>query len=130
MKKVARARVTGTKEPGKLRSLRISAARLAEMIEEATVDCGNESERATGWFTMIDENLATPFETVVFGVTVTVERIDLDDHEQIVAICSRGRDRQSLPICDVPLPTPRREGSEWIDHRSHMRRQTRRGVRR
>jgi hypothetical protein len=100
------------------------------MIEEATVDCGNESERATGWFTMIDENLATPFETVVFGVTVTVERIDLDDHEQIVAICSRGRDRQSLPICDVPLPTPRPDGSEWIDHRSHMRRQTQRGVRR
>ena len=62
----ARARVTGNNKPGKQRSLRISAARLAEMIEEATVDCGNESEQATGWFTMIDENLATPSETVVF----------------------------------------------------------------
>ena len=108
MNKAVRARV-------RPRSPRISAGRLVEMIEEATVDCYNESEQATGWFTLIDENLATPFETVVFGVTVTVERIDLDDHERIVAICSRGRDRQSLPICDVPLPTPRPEGSEWIE---------------
>jgi hypothetical protein len=52
------------------------------MVEEATADCYNESGRATGWFTTLDENLATPFETVVFGVTVTV-RIDLDDREQI-----------------------------------------------
>ena len=35
------------------------------MIEEATVDCYNESEQITGWFTMIEENLAVPFETIV-----------------------------------------------------------------
>jgi len=42
------------------------------MIERATVDAYGESEQITGWFTMIEENLATPFETVVLGVPITV----------------------------------------------------------
>lgn len=85
------------------------------MIEAATVDCYNESEQIAGWFTMIDDNLSTPFETTVLGVTVTVERIDLNRSEQIVTVCSRGRSRQSLPILDLPLPTPPPHGAEWIE---------------
>jgi len=90
------------------------------MIEEATVDCYNESERVTGWFTMIEENLAVPFETMVLGVSVTVERVDLDKADQIAAICSRGRRvRQRLPILDLPLPNPPPEGAEWIEAYRH-----------
>lgn len=85
------------------------------MAEEATVDCYNESEQTTGWFTMMEENLVVPFETTVLGVPVTVDRVDLNRSEQIVAICRRGRDRQSLPILDLPLPTPPPEGAEWIE---------------
>jgi hypothetical protein len=94
---------------------RLSKARLEEMIEQATVDAYGESEQVTGWFTMIDDSLAVPFETTVLGVPVTVERVDLDSSEQIVAVCRRGRDRQSLPILDLPLPTPPPEGAEWIE---------------
>ena len=94
---------------------RISRARLQEMIEQATVDAYDESEQITGWFTMIEENLAVPFETIVLEVPVTVERFDLDRNEQIVAVCRRGRDRQSLPILDLPLPNPPPEGAEWIE---------------
>ena len=96
-------------------TVRISKARLAEMIEEATVDAYGESEQTTGWFTMIDQNLAVPFETTVLGVPVTVERIDLNASEQIVAVCRRGRDRQALPILDLPIPSPPPEGTEWIE---------------
>ena len=56
-----------------------------------------------------------PFETTVLGVPVSVERVDLDRSEQIVAICSRDRSRQSLPIPDIPLPTPWPDGAEWIE---------------
>jgi len=94
---------------------RISRARLQEMIEQATVDAYDESEQITGWFTMIEENLAVPFETMVFGVSVTVERFDLNRSEQIVAVCRRGRDRQALPILDLPLPAPPPDGAEWIE---------------
>ncbi len=85
------------------------------MIEEATVDCYNESEQVTGWFTMIEDNLEVPFETTVLGVQVTVERIDLDRSEQIVAICRRGKECQSLPILGIALPTPPPRGAEWIE---------------
>lgn len=85
------------------------------MIEEATVDCYNESEQITGWFTMVADNLAVPFETMVLGVQVTVERIELNRSEQIVAVCKRGREQQSLPILDLLLPKPPPSGAEWIE---------------
>jgi len=94
---------------------RISKQRLEAMIEEATVDCYDEAEQITGWFTMIDEHLAVPFDTKVLGVPVTVERVDMNRSTQIVAVCTRGRDRQMLPILDLPLPTPRPAGVEWIE---------------
>jgi hypothetical protein len=85
------------------------------MVQAATIDCYNESEEITGWFTMIEENLATPFETRVLGAPVSVERIELNGAGQIVAVCARGRDRQRLPILDLPLPQLRPVGSEWIE---------------
>jgi hypothetical protein len=90
----------------------ISKARLEEMIEQATVDAYNEAEQAVGWLTMIDDNLAVPFETTVLGVQVTVERIDLNRNDEIVAVCARGRSRQTIPILDLPLPTPPPDGAE------------------
>ncbi len=93
----------------------LTKARFLEMIEQATTDAYGESEQITGWFTMIEENLAVPFKTVVLGVPVVVERVDLDRSEQIIAICQRGQARQSLPIIDLPLPTPLPDGAEWIE---------------
>ena len=98
---------------------RLTKTRIAEMIERATVDAYGDSEQITGWLTMIEENLALPFETRVLGVLITVERVDLDRGEQIVAICKRGRARQSLPIIDLPLPTPLPDGAEWIEAYRH-----------
>jgi hypothetical protein len=92
-----------------------SSARLDQMIEEAIVDAYGESEQITGFYTMLDENLAVPFVTEMLGVEVTVERIDMTDDEQIVAICARGKARQRVPILDLPLPDPPPEGSEWVD---------------
>jgi hypothetical protein len=60
-----------------------------EEHEEATVDAYGESEQMTGFYTMIEEHLAVPFKTDVLGVEVTVERIDMTDDEQIVAVCAR-----------------------------------------
>jgi len=99
----------------KRHAARLTKVRLSEMIEQATVDAYGESEQTTGWLTVIEENLTVPFETVVLGMPVTVERVDLDRSEQIVAICRRGRARQSLPIIDLPLPTPLPDGAEWIE---------------
>ena len=85
------------------------------MIVEATVDANDESEQATGWFTILEEKLELPFETKVLGVPVTVASIDLGDGGQIVANCTRARDRQTIPLAHLPLPSPLPAGSEWIE---------------
>jgi hypothetical protein len=88
---------------------------LDRLIEDAIVDAYGESEQWVGFYTMLEERLALPFETVVLGVSVIVERIEMTDHEQIVAVCRRGRSRQRVPILEVPLPKRLPEGAEWIE---------------
>lgn len=92
------------------------------MIDEATVDCYGAHEQITGLFTMITDHLAILFTTKVLGVDVTVQKIDLRNGGCIVAICTRDRTRQPIPILDLPLPAPPPDGAEWIDtyrHRTH-----------
>ena len=98
----------------KLRSTHVSAARLRAMIEEATVDCYDETEQVTGLFTMLDEHLAVPFETSMLGAVVRVERVELTRGGTIVAVCSRGAVRQRIPILELPLPSPPPAGAGWI----------------
>jgi Calcium binding len=92
-----------------------SKARLDAMVEEATVDCYNEDEQLTGLFTMIEDNLALPFQTTVLGMAVSVVNVDLSDSGQIVAMCSRDELRQAIPILDLPMPVPSPPGAEWIE---------------
>ena len=92
-----------------------SKSRLEELMAEATVDAYGDSEQRVGFQAMLEESLVLPFETDVLGVRVTVERIDLTDAEEIVAICRRGRDRQAIPVLELPLPSPRPAGAEWIE---------------
>lgn len=92
-----------------------SAARLEQLIEEATVDAYDEAEQKTGFFTMLEEHLKVPFSTEVLGMTVTVETIVMTDDEEIVAVCVRGTSRQPIRILELPLPEPPPEGAEWID---------------
>ena len=104
---------------GKRGVTRRSKARLDMLVAEAIVDCYNESEQVTGLYTMIEENLELPFETTVLGVPVTVRRVDLTQREEIVAVCHRAGVRQTVPILDLPLPSPRPGGADWIDAYRH-----------
>lgn len=97
----------------------VSKRRLAALIEEATVDCYNESETVTGFLTMIDDHLEVPFATVVLSVDVKVTGVELTEREEIVAVCVRGKLRQRIPICDLPLPSPPPSGAEWIEAYRH-----------
>jgi hypothetical protein len=94
-------------------------ARLAEMIEEATVDAYSESEQATGWFSVIDANLDIPFETEVLGVRVTVKRLELRGDNSIVVVCARGAEKLTIGIVDLPKASPKPAGSEWVEAYRH-----------
>ena len=91
-----------------------SSARLDELIAAATVDCYDEEEQATGFFTMIDDNLALPFATQILGVEASVIAVVMDDGGRIKALCERGGERQRIDLIDLPLPSRLPEGAEWI----------------
>lgn len=114
-------RSAAKKRPGKARGP-LSARELAEMAAEATVDAYDESEQATGWFTMFENHLELPSETEVLGVCVKVDAIELREGGQIVAVCRRGKAKVAVGLSDLPLPSPRPEGAEWIEaYRSWLR---------
>jgi len=94
---------------------KLPATELDALIEEAIVDAYDTSEQATSFYTMLENDLALPFKTEVLGMEVTVERVDLTDDEDIVAICRRGNARQRIRIVDVPLPDPPPKGWKWIE---------------
>ena len=92
-----------------------SAKYLDKLIEEATTDAYNESEQAGGFLVMIEDNLSLPFATQVLGQAVTVIKVDITARDQIVAICSRGKLTQAIPILDLPMPDSAPDGAEWIE---------------
>lgn len=91
-----------------------SKARLDELVEEATIDAYGESEQATGFYTMMENDLHLPFETEMLGITVTVESIDVTEDDQLVAVCRNGKNRQRISLNDLPLPATLPKGAEWI----------------
>lgn len=97
----------------------MSRSELDALVAEATVDCYNDDEAATGLYTLMDEHLAVPFDTQLLDVPVTVKRVDLSESGQIVALCVRDKTRQWIPILDLPLPDPPPVGVEWIDAYRH-----------
>jgi hypothetical protein len=97
----------------------LTKAELEAMAQEATVDCYDEAEQVSGFYTMIADNLEVPFGTQVLGVDVLVEDIDLKEDGTIVAICVRGGFSQAIRVLDLPLPTPPPTGAQWIDAYHH-----------
>lgn len=94
---------------------RPSTAHLKALVEDAIVDAYGESEQRVGFLCMLQEHLACPFTTNLLGSAVTVERIDLNEADEIVAICRHQRHRQRIPILDLPVPAHPPAGWEWID---------------
>ena len=88
---------------------------LKELIEEAIVDAYGESEQRVGFLTMLEDKLAFPFEIEILGTPAMVEGVDLNDAEDIVAICRRDKHKQMIPILNLRLPSPRPVGWEWIE---------------
>jgi hypothetical protein len=98
---------------------RLGARQRDALIEEATVDAHDESEQRVGFLTMLEEQLACPFTTDILGVPIRVERVNLNDADEIVAVCRRGRQRQMIPLFNLPLPSPPPVGWEWIEAYRH-----------
>ena len=102
----------------------VDAGRLEALVEEATVDCYDETEQAVGLVTMIEDHLELPFQTRVLGLEVAVVDVEQDDDGSPVAVCRRGRETQRISLLHLPLPSPPPKGAEWIAAYRHRARQS------
>jgi hypothetical protein len=91
-----------------------TSAQLDELIEEATVDCYDEQEQASGFFAVIEDNLGLPFATRILGIDASVTAVEMDDDGRIKAVCERSGEQQRIDLIDLPLPSPPPSGAEWI----------------
>src|SRR5947207_11060269 len=101
----ARAKTSGA-YPKTAMDMDLSARKLDKMIEEATVDCYDELEQASGFYTMIEDHLAVPFATQVLGVEVSVVGVEMDDNGSLKAVCQRNGKRQLIGLIGLELPKP------------------------
>jgi hypothetical protein len=91
-----------------------TSAQLDELIEEATVDCYDEQEQASGFFAVIEDNLGLPFATRILGIDASVTAVEMDNDGRIKAVCERSGELQRIDLIDLPLPSPPPSGAEWI----------------
>lgn len=105
------------------RAATLSRAELDALVEEATVDAHDEEEQATGFWSVLDDELVLPFETEVLGLRVSVETLEMTDSYDIVAVCQAGKKRQRVRLVDLPLPDPSPQGAKWIAAYRHWRRE-------
>ena len=90
-------------------------SRLEDLIHRAVVDATDEEEEQMGFFIAIEDHVRFPFRTTVLGVEVSVRGVEVDEADEIVAVCTHERERQTVPLLDLPLPKPPPVGAEWIE---------------
>jgi len=95
---------------------RWSKARLEDLIGRAVADAADDEEEQLGFFTALEDHLKFPFKTTLQGAEVSVQGLEVDPSDEIVALCLRDRDRQAqaVPLLDLPFPKPPPKGAEWI----------------
>ena len=114
-----RSKSKKAKQKRKTASGGLSKNEIEALVEEAIVDAHDDSEQTMGFFTMLEEHLALPFETEVLGVIVTVDNLGMHERDDVVVVCQRNRERLTLSILSVPLPDPPPDGWQWIEAYRH-----------
>lgn len=90
----------------------INKNRLEKLIEEATVDCSDETEQHEGLCMAIEDNVVCPFRAKVIGEEVDV--IGFDSEDTLKAICKKQGKKYKVDICSLDFIKPLPKGYEWI----------------
>ena len=91
-------------------------ARLRALIEEATVDCYDDSEQHIGLMTAVEDNVVCPFKAKVIGEEVEV--VELRTREAgygVDAVCRFKGKEYKIDINSLEWPKRKPDGFEWIE---------------
>lgn len=96
--------------------MRINKARLAELIDEAIVDCHGEEEEHTALLTMIEVRVICPFRAKVIGETIEVTGFKWPrSGHGLLAVCQHKGREHRVDINSLEWIEPFPQGFEWID---------------
>ncbi len=91
-------------------------ARLSALIEEATVDCNDESDAHMGLMNMVEEHVVCPLKAKVLGEDVDV--VELRSPESgfgLDAVCRYKDKDYKIDINSLEWPKQKPKGFEWIE---------------
>ncbi len=94
--------------------IKIPDKQLDALIEEATVDCYEDSECQSGFEVMLQDNITYPFTASVIGETVKITGV-ISDGAHITAVCVRNGKKYSVDILDIEYDPKNVTGYEWIE---------------
>ena len=91
--------------------------RLAELLEEATVDCYDEEEEFSGVFATLEDNLGFPLQAKAMGNVV--EAVGLDGNQSslrrgILAIVRQGEQEYRVGLSELEFIDPDPASAEWL----------------
>lgn len=76
-----------------------------ELIEAVTVDCYNDADRATAFYTAFSEEVRLPVVASLLGTTVGVTEVDIgEDGVSLVARCVNGEIERWIAFADLEFP--------------------------
>lgn len=92
---------------------------LDRLIEAVTVDCYNDSEQATAFYTVFTEEVRFPAAASLLGSAVQVREIDVGgDGQSLLARCASGTLERWLALTDLEFPED--EVAAWL-HAAYRR---------
>ncbi len=90
--------------------------RLQALIEEATVDCYDESEARMGMVTAVVEGVVCPFTAKVIGETLEVTSLEESrEGARVMAVCRYKGKEYRIDINSLDWPKEKPEGFERVE---------------
>lgn len=78
-----------------------------KVIEDATVDCKDEEEQASGWECILDENIPTPCLCKIGKQQAILEKISQDDNSNIlIGVIKLNKTKMRILLQDIILDNP------------------------
>lgn len=88
--------------------------KLDDLIEEATVDCYDDSECLGGFEVMLADNLKFPLKAKVVGEEVEVIGVELKGNG-LRAVCKRKGEKYEVDVLSLKYDPKQVIKSEWIE---------------
>ncbi len=94
----------------------VNKAHLQELIEEATMDCYDEEEAFSGFWSMLDQGLIFPFHATILGEPLNVTGLSGRSalRRGLLAEIEKDGQTYTFPLSEMDVATLEGDAAAWI----------------